>query len=138
MGKPALSLTFTGGPELVQALRTLPESVQGRVLLEALKRAAQPVIEDAARLAPRRRAAGVAASLVIEVVRGADGGKTIAVGPDPAHFYGIFLEFGTRHMPARPFMRPAWDAQVQKVLDQLVGELRAAIERAARRHGRRR
>jgi HK97 gp10 family phage protein len=42
-------------------------------------------------------------------------------------------EFGTRHHPAQPFMRPAWDARVKDALDRLIAELRNAIENAARR-----
>ena len=38
--------------------------------------------------------------------------------------YGRFVEFGTVHVPARPFMRPAWDSQGDKVaFERLGGEL---------------
>jgi len=39
-------------------------------------------------------------------------------------YYAPFVELGTRHMAARPFIRPAFDANQQKLLDaMLVGAL---------------
>ena len=38
--------------------------------------------------------------------------------------YGTDLEFGTRFMAARPFVRPA----IRRVVDTIPGELKAAIE----------
>ena len=46
-------------------------------------------------------------------------------------------EFGTRHHPAQPFMRPAFDAEGRKTLDRLATEMWADIERTAARQARR-
>lgn len=47
---------------------------------------------------------------------------TATVGPDPADFspayYALYLEFGTRHMAPRPFMRPALEEFKRAVLGQ--------------------
>ena len=55
------------------------------------------------------------------------------VGPGPAGFYGTFLEFGTRKMAARPFMRPAVDekgdeaaATVMEIMRQFLDSVEAA------------
>ena len=48
-------------------------------------------------------------------------GMTATVGPSV--FYAIFVEFGTRRMGARPYMRPAADA----VLPGFVGVVRALL-----------
>jgi HK97 gp10 family phage protein len=48
-------------------------------------------------------------------------------------FWGFFLEFGTRKMAARPFLRPAWEGAVRGLLDVQIAELRTGIERAAKR-----
>jgi HK97 gp10 family phage protein len=55
-------------------------------------------------------------------------------GPHPqAHLQ----EFGTKHAPAQPFMRPAWDAEKREVLegikDDLWAEIKKAVVRLARR-----
>ena len=47
------------------------------------------------------------------------------------------IEFGTKHHGPQPFMRPAWDANKEKVLEHIKGQLEqrimVAVERAKRR-----
>lgn len=45
-------------------------------------------------------------------------------------FYGAFLEFGTVHMPAYPFMAPAWDRNKDQLPEIFKTELSAAIDAA--------
>jgi HK97 gp10 family phage protein len=45
----------------------------------------------------------------------------------PSVSYGIFVELGTRHQPARPYMRPA----AALILPKFAGELRAILRRGA-------
>jgi len=45
-------------------------------------------------------------------------------------FYAHMVEFGTRHSGARPFMRPAFDAEKDKAVDIFKRELKRLIERA--------
>lgn len=47
-------------------------------------------------------------------------------------FWGYFLEHGTVHMPARPFMRPAFDATRQTCVNVQIAELKVGIERVAK------
>jgi len=44
-------------------------------------------------------------------------GKTGICGPSVE--YGIYVEFGTRHMAARPYMRPAAEAVLPHFAEQL-------------------
>ncbi|MCI1143247.1 HK97 gp10 family phage protein [Sphingomonas sp. WKB10] len=48
-------------------------------------------------------------------------------------FWGRFSEFGTEHEPARPWFKPAVDKVAGQVIDALSGELRKAIDKAARK-----
>lgn len=50
-----------------------------------------------------------------------NGGMSAAVGPSV--LYGKFVEFGTRRMGARPFMRPA----AESVLPKFTAAIRAAL-----------
>ena len=53
-------------------------------------------------------------------------------------FYWRFLEFGTSKLPARPFLRPAFDARKEAAVAQIRDSLKSGIEREARKvHGRR-
>jgi HK97 gp10 family phage protein len=42
-------------------------------------------------------------------------------------FYWRFHEFGTKHLPARPFMAPALESNAQQILDTITAELRKAL-----------
>lgn len=56
-------------------------------------------------------------------------GQSYAVD-DPATFHWRFLEFGTRKMAARPFMRPALEQNVSKVITIYSSSLSKAIDDA--------
>lgn len=45
------------------------------------------------------------------------GGLTATVGPSVA--YSAFVEFGTRYMPARPYMRPAAELVLPRFTDRM-------------------
>jgi len=45
-------------------------------------------------------------------------------------FYWRFLEFGTKKMKARPFMRPAFEAKKEAALQTFTTELAKAIDKA--------
>jgi HK97 gp10 family phage protein len=47
--------------------------------------------------------------------------------------YGRFIEFGTSKSPARPFLRPAFDARSAEALGIFTDKLRDMIEKARRR-----
>ena len=51
-----------------------------------------------------------------------NGGLTGKVGPSV--FYGRFIEFGTRRMGARPFMRPAAEAVLPRFAERVKAALR--------------
>lgn len=46
--------------------------------------------------------------------------------------YAPHLEFGTSRMEARPFLRPAWDNNIDKVKGAMRHQLKGAIEQATR------
>lgn len=68
----------------------------------------EPVVEDAKANAPRKTGAG-AASIRAEVDWSGEDGPAVRVGWDTDHYYMRFHELGTKHLPARPFLRPAVD-----------------------------
>lgn len=55
---------------------------------------------------------------------------SIAIGPRKKGFWALFLEFGTRKMPAFPFIRRAFETRKQDVLEEFAIETKAAVERA--------
>lgn len=57
-------------------------------------------------------------------------GKKGALNPkDP--YYWRFLEFGTSKMPAKPFMRPAFEQSKEKAATEIITTLKRGIEEEA-------
>jgi HK97 gp10 family phage protein len=63
---------------------------------------------------------------------GVSAGGTHRLSTSP-HWRWHFIEGGTSTTPARPFLRPALDANAAKVLASLNGELRKAIDRVLKK-----
>lgn len=62
-----------------------------------------------------------------------DGTQRMATSP---HWRWHFIEGGTSHSAARPFLRPALDANADKVVGELRGELRKAIDRVLKKRAK--
>ncbi len=144
-----------GLAELKQVLeRTLPDRLQGKALQGALAKAVRPIVQQARTLAPvdtgRLRLAIYSKrskfskrgheSRIVAVRRGKKAQKR-----DRDAFYWKFVEFGhmtraskkvagvPRFIPARPFMRPAFEANKLKALEIVRTELAGEIKKVAAR-----
>jgi HK97 gp10 family phage protein len=53
--------------------------------------------------------------------------------PGGATYYWRMVEFGTRKMPSRPFMRPAMEQSIGQVFDTFSDEASKALDRAIKR-----
>lgn len=64
----------------------------------------------------------------------------LEIGPTIRAWYAHFVEFGTVHSAAKPFMRPAWESgktrAAESIKGLLVEEINLAVERAARKAAR--
>jgi HK97 gp10 family phage protein len=150
-----VQIKIDGFADLDRALGELPQSVRRPVLLRALRKAAQPVVDQATATARRgrdprkrgskkQRTSGGSAW----IGHGADSIKArplrpistnaaaVAVGPDAQHWYMKFLEFGTARQSPQRFLTPAFDAHKEDVLEQIGIELWNSIAAAAARLNR--
>lgn len=109
-----------GLSDLDAALAQFPEAVSRKIALAALRRAAKPIVDEARTRArrqanPKRRGGvrigsrmankwrltdkALADSIRAREDKNASNSSTeayVAVGPDQGHFYGLFVELGTR------------------------------------------
>ena len=141
MGQSGTFIQFemSGGPELIAALAKLGNR---RDIDRAQQRALAPVVEEAKRLAPDRT--GALAKSIKARPGKADRSigwdpsdlKPTVVGPDRDQFYGQFVEFGTSRIAARPFLRPAWEKNKDRVLNTHTRIVADEIERRAARLAR--
>jgi len=122
-----VSARLDGGAALRQMLHDLPSAVGWQQQRLALKDGAEPIRAEAATLCPRDDAAGahMADHIVIHALTEAQTDRdaevtgneaVVRIGPMKGFFYGYFLEYGTSHQGARPFMRPAFDNNLRQSL----------------------
>jgi HK97 gp10 family phage protein len=164
MSNNLLRMKIDGFQDLEKALQELGDAKAiKRTIKAALMEAAEPTARMARSLAPRktgRMAEGVDVSTTLSRrQKSGRGGHVRARGHfDPfaafvyigAHPTGpaVLAEFGTqkRHtksgkstgaMPAKPFMRPAWEAGKDQILRDLQRYLWVTIEKEAKRLARR-
>jgi len=129
-----------GAKEIEAVLKELPEQVGRNVLNGALMSGANVVVKEARARAPRGKgdtkdAKGRNVGHLFQNIRrkrwkrGSHSAEVkIGIG---AAFWGMFLEFGTSKMAARPWLRPAWDASKEKALAAIGKSLGRGLERAA-------
>jgi len=137
------AVRWEGKERLMRSLARIPQELRKDKLEAALVEAAEPLRDAMAALAPRSAGPGhgyrtnrhIADSITIEPAA-ASGMAKVRVGPgggDPGEFfYDTFLEFGTRTLKARPFIRPAYDQARDQVLAALERTVVDAVEVAAR------
>ena len=141
-----IEFKVTGLEGIDAALEQLKLSQRRTAARNVLKAALEPVVETAKRYAPVEEGTlrdsitvGTNVTKAIRHLRVKDG---VTVFAGTANRNGVPREFGTIRSAAHPFLRPAWDANKGRVLDSILdnfgAEVRAAIDRAAKRNSRRR
>lgn len=132
------NIQIEGLSALSQALDELGDEVASRVLARAGRKAMRPVHEA------MRQSAGYDKSnqgqhmrdtIKIRSIR-EDSERVIRVGPKmkaPHYIKARAQEYGTSKQMAKPFIRPALDNNIQRVVATLREELGAGIARAQRR-----
>lgn len=137
-----ITTKIEGLAELDKALRELPDAIQGRPLRAAVAAGARLIQKDAKDRVPvrtglvrdrirvmsiKQQQSNARAEVAVGVRRSSKAGK----GQDP--FYWRFLEFGTRKMAARPFLRAALAAKRNEAVEAIRERLRKRIEVEAQR-----
>ncbi|MEM0095037.1 MAG: HK97 gp10 family phage protein [Candidatus Bathyarchaeia archaeon] len=112
-----ITITVEGAENLQQALQRLGDAAQ-RNIQEHLERWAMEVREYARALAPVRT------GRLRNSIYTRTSGWTVEVGASAE--YAIYVEFGTRHMQAKPFLRPA----VEEHLPTLENAILDALDKA--------
>ena len=115
-----MSLTFKveGLDALDRAVRKLPKNVQKRVLKGALRAGGRVIAKDAKQRVPKK-SGELKKSISVQAGKNQQDGATVFVATRPKAFYSHMIEFGTSKMPARPFLRPAFDATQQEVIKKI-------------------
>lgn len=147
---------------VIGKLQALKEEPRKKTTRFALRKAANLVRDqaqaNAARLDDPTTSQNIAANIAVSFdgrhhkatgdlkmkvgVKGGASGVAAAVGelrgkgkgnPGGDTYYWRFLEFGTEHMRAQPFLRPAMEETIDPATDEFVRQFEKAITRAVRR-----
>lgn len=120
-----------GVSELRLALHALQASAKA-ALKDASLAAAEPIHDEAERLAPRggdrRKIGHLADHIEVEVAKSTPSTCLVRIGPDADHWYGRFPETGTIKMAATPYLRPALDTQADEAFEKFGKVMYAAIK----------
>lgn len=152
----SITVRVDGLKELQKAMQSLGRKTSNRIAVKAMRKGGAIVRDKARMLAPvlkenvpHRRAGTLRKSIQSRTKVGKNGrtdtyiwvkglstkqvlkfkekgGKSSAYNPrDP--FYWRYLEFGTSKMPARPFMRPAFQQSKEQAAQAIIDTLQQEI-----------
>ena len=118
--------------DLLKKLRKLPEKVQKKVLVGAVRAGAKPIIKEARRIVPKRTG-NLAKSIGVNKRRSKGTIVHFSVSPRRGGkydgYYGHFVEFGTKKMAPRPFMRTAFENKGEESIDAVRAYMKKRIEK---------
>ena len=115
---------------LDSAIDQVQRAISGAALEAVLRDACQPMLEQAINMAPMRtgelrrdiqmttRHKSNSATAVVEALDSGVGGKS---------HEAVFVEFGTVHQVARPFMRPAFEVNKKAIQNAVEQHLNRAL-----------
>ena len=122
--------------KLERNIRAIKPKLQRRVLRQGLRKAAQPILAQARRLAPRDRGDYARSLGISATVKGTRG--EASVGARRGSQFGQaarishLLEFGTSRTPAKPHLRPAFDSQKRSAAETLGSAMMLEVEKVLR------
>ena len=87
-----------------------------------------PVRQDQRPMGSKQRTPGYLKKHIGRQGKATWDGYTVAVGPMKSAFYGRFLELGTSHQGANPFIRPTFDGQKTAAIDAFASSLKSDVE----------
>lgn len=142
-----ISLEVQGMRHLHADLNALGTELAAKLLASAARKAFKPVLETAQALAPVDTGT-LRDNIKIRVVKPKTGDSVVVVGlriakvknaPNNAgspDWRWHFVELGTKHIAAQPFLRPALEQNAAGVVAALKVELRKKIDRAVKRRAK--
>ncbi|HHR6500876.1 TPA: HK97-gp10 family putative phage morphogenesis protein [Providencia alcalifaciens] len=130
-----INASVTGLRELGEALGRLEEEIKTKILLDAGRKAMEPVLDDMKRNAgfdETSQTVHMRDSIKIRTSKNKklNGSVLITVGPTKKHAIKVIAqEMGTVKQISKPFIRPALDYNKHSVLKILTEEIREALYR---------
>jgi HK97 gp10 family phage protein len=130
-----MSIKVAGLKELERKLLTFEPKLGRKIIRQALRSGAK-VIHSAVKADVPVETGALKESLKVRAMRKRKHSYGVMIATSEGwfkgdEFYGAFLEFGTSKMPARPFVRPAFDSEKDNAAKIIVNEIKQGIEQVA-------
>ena len=140
------NLDFSGLQDISRDLELLSRAENNKVLRDATRAGAEVIKQEVIKKAPvrtgklknnvvvltqkARRRGDIASGVHIRGVNPATGNSdnTMKAGNKRNAFYWRFVELGTSHMPAHPFVRPAFDTRQEEAAQTTMARMNRAID----------
>lgn len=122
---PTKNYKITGLDQLESKFAKLESATQGKVLSNAVRSGANPILNDALIRVPVRFG-NLKRSLHTEIVNASDTHAEAEIGTDVE--YAPFVELGTAKRTAKPYLRPAFDTQSEAAKKEIAEALKQQIE----------
>ncbi len=131
-----MTATLTGDKLLDRKLAQMDRKVQNKMVRDGLKAGLQPILDEAKANAPVKRGL-LKRSLKIRGAKRRRGtiGRAIITKEGffkGEAFYAGFVEFGTKFIKPRKFIKRAFDRRKQQALDTTRREMAKAVREASR------
>ncbi|OAA94086.1 MULTISPECIES: HK97-gp10 family putative phage morphogenesis protein [Clostridium] len=128
----SVDVELTGISELIEKLQATNAKFNS-VENKALKAGARPILDDMKTTkAFKDRSGDLRDDLSIGSIRSKNGIKSIQIGIDKndisAVYYGKFIEFGSSHEVAKPFIQPAYERHKKEAVEIIKEEIRQALK----------
>ncbi len=135
MAKEGMTIELTGMDELIKNLEAVSKDIS-KDLARCVRKGGE-IIRDAAKANIRAQGlidtGALHDNMSMNTTEKDRSQVEVTIGPGKKQFYGYFHEYGTSKMKARPFLRPAYDENIEKVQDVIAEELKKTIKRRSRR-----
>jgi HK97 gp10 family phage protein len=127
-----VEFTIKGAKEMEALLKKLGPVLASKIGDQALRAGAKVIVAEAKRLVPVRTGA-LRDSITIMVRKPRnDKQRIVLMGfKRTASWRAHFVEFGTSHSAAKPFMRPAMDSKVGEALEEMGKVMARGLAREA-------
>jgi len=128
-----MKIEIEGVKKLEKRLKSLEPKVGKGIVRGALKDAAKPLLQEAKERVPVK-SGDLKKSLRVRTMKRKKGRYGVEMATKDGWFkgdqyYGAFLEFGTKNMPAKPFMRPAYDNKKDEAASIIKSRIKSGLKR---------
>jgi HK97 gp10 family phage protein len=127
-----MNIKIDGAKELEKKLLSFEPKLGRKVVRQALRKGAK-VIQSAAKSNVPVKSGALKKSIKVRALKKRRQSYGVMVATSEGwfkgdEFYGAFLEFGTSKMPAKPFVRPAFDSEKGNAEMIVTSEIRKGIQ----------